>query len=164
MKKLSLRKMSNLVTIRISLVAQTVSFSLQCGRPGFDPWVGWKRKWQPTPILLAGKSYGQRRMVGYSPWGHKELDTTECLHSLTLLPRWKKALEYMFGGVGIILVCSQEHRSKKRQRWWNTRVSARWSRTKVGGGCLFLFSSFSRLRCHSYFSFGNAKHIKQRFS
>ena len=33
--------------------------------------------WQPTPVLLPGKSYGQRRLVGYSPWGHKKSDTTE---------------------------------------------------------------------------------------
>ena len=48
--------------------------------PGFDPWVGkipWRRKWQPTPVFLPEKSHGQRSLVGYSPWGHKELDTTE---------------------------------------------------------------------------------------
>ena len=49
-------------------------------RPEFDPWVKkipWSRKWQPTPVLLRGKSHGQRSLVGYSPWGHKESDTTE---------------------------------------------------------------------------------------
>ena len=40
----------------------------------------WRRKWQPTPVLLLGKSHGQRSLVGYSPWGRKELDTTEWLH------------------------------------------------------------------------------------
>ena len=61
-------------------------YSLQCRRPRFDPWVGkilWRRKWQPTPVHLLGKSHGRRSIVGYSPWGHKELDTTEQLHSLT---------------------------------------------------------------------------------
>ena len=56
---------------------------LQCGRPGFDPWVRkilWRRKWQPTPVFLPGKSHGQRSLVGYSPWGHNESDTTEQLH------------------------------------------------------------------------------------
>ena len=33
-----------------------------------------------TPVFLPGKSHGQRSLVGYSPWGHKELDTTERLH------------------------------------------------------------------------------------
>ena len=40
-----------------------------------------RRKWQPTPVLLPGKSHGQRSLVGYGPWGHKELDTTERLHT-----------------------------------------------------------------------------------
>ena len=56
------------------------NFCLQCGRPGFDSWVGkilWRRKWQPTLVLLPGKSHGWRCLVGYSLWGHKELDTTE---------------------------------------------------------------------------------------
>ena len=59
------------------------SICLQCRRPGFDPWVGkipWRRKWQSTPVLLPGKSHGQRSLVGYSPWGRKESDTTEWLH------------------------------------------------------------------------------------
>ena len=46
----------------------------------FDPWVGkipWRRKWQPTPVSLSGKSHGQRRLVGYSPWGCRELGMTE---------------------------------------------------------------------------------------
>ena len=49
-------------------------------RPGFNPWVGKiprRRKWQPTPIFLPGESHGQRSLVGYGPWGHKESDTTE---------------------------------------------------------------------------------------
>ena len=41
----------------------------------------WSRKWQPTPVLLPGESYGQKILVGYSPWGHKELDTTERVHT-----------------------------------------------------------------------------------
>ena len=39
-----------------------------------------RRQWHPTPVLLPGKSQGQRSLVGYSPWGHKESDTTERLH------------------------------------------------------------------------------------
>ena len=41
-----------------------------CKRRGFDPWVRkipWRRKWQPTPVFLPGKSYGQRSLAGYSP-------------------------------------------------------------------------------------------------
>ena len=39
----------------------------------------WRRKWQATPVSLPGKSHGQRSLVVYSPWGRKELDTTEQL-------------------------------------------------------------------------------------
>ena len=37
----------------------------------------WRRQWQPTPVLLTGKSHGQRSLVGCSPRGHQEQDTTE---------------------------------------------------------------------------------------
>ena len=50
------------------------SVCLQCGRPGFNPWVGkipWRRKWQPTPVLLPGKFRGLRSLVGCSSWGHR---------------------------------------------------------------------------------------------
>ena len=56
------------------------SICLQCGRLRFDPWVGkipWRRKWQPTPVLLPGESHVGRSLVGYSSWGRKELDRTE---------------------------------------------------------------------------------------
>ena len=42
-----------------------------------DPW---RRKWQPTPVFLPRESHGRRSLVGYSPQGPKELDTTERLH------------------------------------------------------------------------------------
>ena len=56
----------------------------QCRRQGFNLWVRkipWRRKWQPTPVFLPGKSHKQRRVVGYSPWGFKGSDTTERLNS-----------------------------------------------------------------------------------
>ena len=37
----------------------------------------WRGAWQPTPVFLPGKSHGQRSLAGQSPWGCKELDTTE---------------------------------------------------------------------------------------
>ena len=52
----------------------------KCGGPWFSPWVGkipWRRVWQPTPVFLPRESQGQRSLVGYSPWGFKESDTTE---------------------------------------------------------------------------------------
>ena len=60
-------------------------------RSMFDPWVRkipW-RNWQPTPVFLPGEFHRQRSLEGYSPWGCKELDTTEWLtHTHT----------HMFGG------------------------------------------------------------------
>ena len=49
-------------------------------RCGFHPWDGnipWRRAQQPTPVFLPEESQGQRHLAGYSPWGRKELDTTE---------------------------------------------------------------------------------------
>ena len=65
---------------KTSLVAQTVKHLPTMQETQVRPWVGkilWRRKWQPT-----GKSHGRRSMVGYSPWGRKESDMTERLHSL----------------------------------------------------------------------------------
>ena len=42
--------------------------------------VFWRRQWHPTPVLLPGKSYGRRSLVGCSPWDCEESDTTERLH------------------------------------------------------------------------------------
>ena len=43
--------------------------------------LGRRRKWQPTSVFLPGKFHGQRSLVGYNPWGHKESDPTEHTHS-----------------------------------------------------------------------------------
>ena len=60
----------------------------------FDPCVGkipWRRKWQPTPVFLPGKSHGQMSLAGYSPWGRKESDTTELLNDNSLVIKTFKA-------------------------------------------------------------------------
>ena len=47
---------------------------------GLDAWVGkipWRRAWQPTPVFLPGESHGQRSLMGYSLWGHREWNMTE---------------------------------------------------------------------------------------
>ena len=56
----------------------------------------WRREWQPTPVFLPGKSHRWRNLAGYSPWGHRESDTTEQLAlkflslfvPLPLEPKW----------------------------------------------------------------------------
>ena len=66
-----------------SLMVQTVKCLPAVRWPRLNPWVGkvsWRRKWQPTPVPLSEKSHGRRSLVGYSPWDHQELDTTERLH------------------------------------------------------------------------------------
>ena len=55
-------------------------------RRKFNPRVGkipWRRNWQPTPVFLPGKPHGLRSVAGYSPWGRKELDTTENAHTVS---------------------------------------------------------------------------------
>ena len=50
--------------------------------PGFNLWVmkiPWRRKWQPISVFLLGEFHGQRSLAGYSPWSHKESDTTKQL-------------------------------------------------------------------------------------
>ena len=63
-------------------------------RYGFDLWVRkipWGRAWQPNPVFLPEESHGQRSLVGCSPWGHTELDTTEATehtHLTCLNSKW----------------------------------------------------------------------------
>ena len=50
--------------------------------------IAWRRKWQPTPVFLPGKSHGQRSLASYSPWGHKRVGhnlATKQLHQVSLL-------------------------------------------------------------------------------
>ena len=52
--------------------------AFQFRRPGFNPWVRkipWSKKWQPTQVFLPEKSHGQRSLMDYGPWGHKEPGT-----------------------------------------------------------------------------------------
>ena len=61
--------------LRDSLVDQIVK-----NLPGFDPWVRkipWRREWQATLVFLPGEPHEPRSLVGYIPWGHKQLDMTE---------------------------------------------------------------------------------------
>ena len=58
----------------ISLLCSTLSLKV-------FPWAPvWRKKWQPTPVFLPGKSHGQRRVAGCCPWARNELDATELLH------------------------------------------------------------------------------------
>ena len=72
---------------------------LQSRRPGFDRWVGkipWRREWLLTPLFLSGESHAQRSLAGYSPWGPKELDTTQWLTLTNAQPKASAALAQCF--------------------------------------------------------------------
>ena len=67
-------------TFQVALVVKNQLAN--AGDPGhrFNPWVWkipWSKKWHPPPVFLPGKFHGQRSLASYSPWGHKESDTTE---------------------------------------------------------------------------------------
>ena len=61
----------------------------------------WRRQWHPTPVLLPGESRGRRSLVGCSPRGRQELDTTERLH-------FHFSFSYIGDGNGNPLQCSGE--------------------------------------------------------
>ena len=89
-----------------------------CIRTRFHPWVGkipWKRKWQPTPVFLPGKSYGQRSLMGYNPWSHKELDMSEWLTHTSLLRT--RILEKAVHELGPLYVFYPTHQFPPRTLW-----------------------------------------------
>ena len=66
-----------------------------------DPW---RRKWQPTPVFLPGESCGQRNLVGYNPWDHKELDMTKQLSmqaQVLPLAEWIAQFDFKFSDVAL---------------------------------------------------------------
>ena len=70
-----------------------------------------RRQWHPTPVLLPGKSHGQRSLVGCSPWGHTESDTTELLH-------FHFSLSCIGEGNGNPLQCSCLENPRDGGAWW----------------------------------------------
>ena len=70
-----------------------------------------RKQWHPTPALLPGKSHGQRSLVGCSPWGRKELDTTERFH-------FHVSLSCIGEGNGNPLQCSCLENPRDGGAWW----------------------------------------------
>ena len=71
-------------------------------RHGFDHWVGeipWRRKWQPTPVLLPGESHGQRSLVGCGPRGHR-VDLAERAYTLMVTRGGEECVSSMSGTWG----------------------------------------------------------------
>ena len=71
----------------------------------------WRRQWQPTPVLLPGRSHERRSLVGCSPWGRKESDTTERLH-------FHFSLSRIGEGNGNPLQCSCLENPRDWGAWW----------------------------------------------
>ena len=71
----------------------------------------WRRQWQPTPGFLPGESQGQRSLVGCSPWGREESDTTEQLH-------FQFSLSCIGEGNGNPLQGSCLENPRDRGAWW----------------------------------------------
>ena len=78
--------------------------------------------WHPTPLLLPGKSHGRRSLVGYSPWGRQESDTTERLH-------FHFSLSYIGERNGNPLQCSCLENPRDRGAWWAAVYGVAQSRT-----------------------------------
>ena len=81
-------------------------------------------RWHPTPILLPGKSHGQRSLVGCRPWGHEESDRTKRLH-------FHFSLSCIGEGHGNPLQCSCLENPRDRGAWWAAIYGVAQSRTRL---------------------------------
>ena len=95
----------------------------------------WRRQWHPTPVLLPGQSHGWRSLVGCSPRGREELDTTEWLH-------FDFSLSCIGEGNGNPLQCSCLENPRDGGAWWSAIYGVAQSRTWLK----WLSSSSGRLR------------------
>ena len=83
-----------------------------------------RRQWHPTPVLLPGKSHGQRSLVGCRPWGCEESDTTERLH-------FHFSLSCIGEGNGNPLQCSYLENPRDSGAWWAAICGVAQSRTRL---------------------------------
>ena len=98
-------------------------------KEGICVYIG-RRKWQPTPVFLPVEFHGQRSLVGYSPWGHKDSDMTERL-TLTLCTHRAASLcctvdtEHCKATINEIKYLAQEKKKKNQQQQslWFSAVS-----------------------------------------
>ena len=91
--------------------------------PGCIYWVQ-RRQWHPTPVFLPGESHGWRSLVGCSPWGHQELNTTEGLH-------FHFSLSCIGEGNGNPLQCSCLENPRDGGAWWAAVYGVAQSRTRL---------------------------------
>ena len=111
-------------------------FNVKCG-------ILRRRQWHPTPVLLPGKSHGRRSLVGCSPWGRQESDTTERLP-------FHFSFSCIGGGNGSPLQCSCLENPRDGGAWWaavygvaQSRTWLKWlSSSSSSSGILKLWSIF----------------------
>ena len=111
-------------------------------KTGRSKWSG-RRQWHPTPVLLPGKPHRWRSLVGYSPWGHEESDTTERLH-------FHFSLSCIGGGNGNPLQCSCLENPRDGGAWWAAVYGVAQSRTRLkrlSSSSSRAFSTFLKLFC-----------------
>ena len=84
----------------------------------------WRRRWHPTPVLLPGKSHGWRSLVGCSPGGREESDTTERLH-------FHFSVSCIREGNGNPLQCSCLENPRDGGAWWAAVYGVAQSRTRL---------------------------------
>ena len=105
----------------------------------WTPFTGsWRRQWHPTPVLLPRKSHGWRSLVGCSPWGCEESDTTEQLH-------FHFSLSCIGEGNGNPFHCSCLENSRDGRAWWAAVYGVSQSRTRLidlAAAAFSLFTSF----------------------
>ena len=122
--------------------------SLICVPPGQK----WRKQWQPTSVLLPGKSHGRRSLVGCSPWGHEESDTTERLH-------FHFSLSCIGEGNGNPLQCSCLENSRDGGAWWAAVYGVAQSQTR-----LKRLSSSSSSRAEILWNWCSSPHTNQLLS
>ena len=83
-----------------------------------------RRQWQPTPVLLPGKSHGKRSLVGCGPWGHEESDRTERFH-------FHFSLSCTGEGNSNPLQCSCLENPRDGGAWWAAVYGVAQSRTRL---------------------------------
>ena len=83
-----------------------------------------RRRWYPTPVLLSRKSHGRSSLLGCSPWGREESDTTERLH-------FHFSLSCTGEGNGNPLQCSCLENPRDRGAWWVAVYGDAQSRTQL---------------------------------
>jgi len=100
--------------IQLLLVRDKATFSVNV----------WRRRWHPSPVLLPGKSHEQRSLVGCSPWGCEESDTTEWLP-------FHFSLSCIGEGNGNPLQCSCLENPRDGGAWWPAVYGVTQTRTRL---------------------------------